>query len=103
MTQTQKNQAQENLNKVVDNLIVYVDEVVEQLKPLAKNNTININEWDTYSVVKMAYATNDNERIFGNFPKDFIMMLFDKGILSAKLKQDLDRSIYMQLWQSKIS
>ena len=98
----QKKQAQESLNKIVDNLLVYTDEVVEQLKPLVKNNTININEWDTYSVVKMAFATNDNERVFGNFGEDFIMMLFDKGILSAKLKHDLDRSIYMQLWQSKL-
>jgi hypothetical protein len=47
----QKKQAQESLNKIVDNLLVYTDEVVEQLKPLVKNNTININEWDTYSVV----------------------------------------------------
>ena len=90
----------ERLEKVVYNLIGYVDEVVDQLKPLVKKDAINISEWDTYSVVNKAYATNDNERIFGDLPQDIIMRLFDTGTLSAKLKQDLDRSISMQLRQA---
>jgi len=107
MTNT-KQQAQDSLNKmfklnkIVDNLLVYTDEVVEQLKPLVRENITNINKWDTFGIIDMAFMTNENERVFGSFTKDFIYMLFDKGALSPKLKEDIDRSIYMQLWQDSL-
>jgi hypothetical protein len=98
----QAKQAEEALNKIVNNLLDYTDEVVNQIKPLAKDGVININEWNTFSIIDMAYMVNHNERVFGSFDKDFIYELFNKGVLTNDLKKDIDKSIYMQLWQSTL-
>lgn len=94
--------AEQALSKIIDNLLDYTDEVVGQLKPLAKNGTININKWDTFAIIDMAYMVNHNERVFGSFDKDFIYGLFTRGILTNDLRRDIDRSIQMQLLQSTI-
>ena len=101
-TLQQKQQAQEKLNTIVNNLLDYTDEVVEELKPLAKNGVINFNKWDTFAIIDMAYMANHNERVFGSYDKDFIYMLFKKGVLSNQLKKDIDKSIFMQLWKATL-
>jgi hypothetical protein len=95
-------QAEQALSKIVDNLLNYTDEVVAELKPLAKNGVIDINKWDTFAIIDMAYMTNHHQRVFGSFNKDFIYQLFYKGILTNDLKRDIDKSIQMQLLQSTL-
>jgi len=102
MTTLKITQAEQALNTIVENLLDYTDEAVEQLKPLAKQNVINISKWDTFAIIDICYTANHNERVFGSFDKDFIYGLFSKGILTNDLKQDIDKSIQMQLWQSTL-
>lgn len=102
ITQSEQALAKQALSTIVDNLLNYTDEVVAQLKPLAKNGVINNKEWDTFAIIDMAYKVNHNKRVFGSYDKDFIYELFTRGILTNDLRRDIDRSIQMQLLQSTL-
>jgi hypothetical protein len=60
MTTLKITKAEQALNTIVENLLDYTDEAVEQLKPLAKQNVINISKWDTFAIIDICYTANHN-------------------------------------------